>query len=86
MNRLDNVVTKNIKTKKYQINEAIYNDVMFGVNSFDSYIGTRYPLPVVSATLQVGKKHRATTVAGITCFYYIRAIDIMINRKHTKYY
>ena len=56
MNILDHVVTNNIKIKKYQLKEETYNDLKFGTNSFNSFRGTRDPLPVVSITLQGGKK------------------------------
>ena len=66
MNILDHVVTDNIKTNTYQLNEDIYNDPTFDTSSFNSSSGTRYPLLVVTVTLQVSKKHMATTVAELT--------------------
>ena len=86
MNKLDHIVTNNIKTNKDQLNEAIYNDLTFDTSSFNSSSGTRYPSPVVTFTLRGSNKPRATTVAGITCFWYSGATDIMIKRKHTKNY
>ena len=86
MNRLDHVVTNNIKTNKDHIIDAIYDETVFNTNSFNSSIGTRDPLPVVTSNLLVFNQHRVTTVAALTCLWDIRATDSMINRKHTKHY
>ena len=86
MNILDHVVNNNINTNKDQPNEAIYNETTFDNISFNPSRGTRDPLPVVTVTLRGGKKYIATDVAGLTCLWDIGATDIMINRKHTKYY
>ena len=68
MNKLDRVVTNNIKTNEYQINDAIYNDPMFDTSKFNSYNGATDRLPVVNVTFKGGKKYIASTVAGLTCF------------------
>ena len=65
MNRLDHVVTENLNNYKDQSNEAINSDPKFDTSSLSS--GTSNPLPVVTVFLRGGKKHKATTVAGITC-------------------
>ena len=54
MNRLDHVVTDNIKMDKDQLNEAIYNDLKFATSSFNSSNGNTYPLPVVTITIWGG--------------------------------
>ena len=51
MNILDHVVTDNIKTNKDKFIEAIYNDPTFDTSIFNSYSGTRDPLPVVTVCL-----------------------------------
>ena len=79
-------MSENIKTNKDQLNDAIYNEPMFDTNSFNSSSGTRDPLPVVTVTLQGGKKHIAMNVSGIIFLWDSRATDSMINIKHTKYY
>ena len=85
MNILDHLLNENIRTNKDQLNEAIYNDPKFYTSSFNSSRGTRDPLPVVvTVTLLGGKKHRATTVAGLTLLWDSGDTNIMIKRKHTK--
>ena len=79
-------MTDNINTNKCQLNDTIYNDTAFDNNSFNLSICNRDPLPVVTVTLLVSKKHRATTVGGITCVWDSGATDNMIKIKHTKYY
>ena len=86
MNKLDHAVNNNIKTNKDQLNDAIYNELTFDTNSFNSSSGTSEPLPVVNVTLRVCKKHRATIDAGITCLWDSRATNSMINIKQTKHY
>ena len=66
MNILDHIVTNNIKINKDQLNEAIYNELTFYTNSFNSSSRTRDLLPVVNFTHQGGKKHISTTVACLT--------------------
>ena len=86
MNRLNHVVTYNLKNYKDHSNEAINREPTFDTSSFNLSSGTSDPLPVVTVSLQGGKKHRATTVAGITCLWYSRATDSMIKILHTKNY
>ena len=66
MNRLDHVVTENLKNYKEQSNEAINSEPTFDTSNFHFYSGTSNPLPVVTVSIQGGNKHRATTVADIT--------------------
>ena len=66
MNRLDHLVTDNLNNYKYQSNEAINSGPTFDNSSSNLSSGTSDPLPVVTVSLQGVKKHRETTVAGIT--------------------
>ena len=86
MNRLDHVVTYNLNNYRYQINEAINSDPTIDTSSFNLSINTSNILPVVAVFLQGGKKHRATTVAGLECLRGIGATNSMIKRRHTKHY
>ena len=86
INKLDHVVNKNLKTNKDQSNEAIDNELTFDTSNFNLSTGANNPLPVVTVSLQGGKKHRATTVSGITCLWDSGATGSMINIKHTKHY
>ena len=86
MHKLYHLVTDNIKMNKDQLNKSIYNKRAFDTSNFNSSSGTRDPLPVVTVTLQEGKKPRATNVAGITCLWDSGSTNIMIKIKHTKYY
>ena len=86
MNKLDQVVTNNIKTNKYQLNDAIHNEPTFDTSRFNSYKGTREPLPVVNITPLGGRKHRSMTVSGLTYLWDSGDTDSTIKRKHTKYY
>ena len=54
-NRLDNIVTNNLKTTKYQLNKPIKNEPTFDNNIFNLSSGSIDPLSVVTITLQVGK-------------------------------
>ena len=81
MNKLDHVVTNNPKTTKYQLNEAIKNEPTFDTNSLNLFSGTSNPLPLVTVSLLGGRKHIATTVAGLTCLWDKSATNIMIKRK-----
>ena len=65
-NKLDCIVTNNLKKNKDKINEAINNEPTFDTNRSNLSSGTSDPLPVLTVSLQGRKKHRATTVAGIT--------------------
>ena len=76
----------NIKDYNYQYNDAIDNEPTLDNSSFNLSRGTRYPLTVVTVSLQGGKKHRATVVAGITCLWDSGATKSMIKRRHTKHY
>ena len=79
-------MTNNLKTTKDQLNEYINNGPTFDTNSFNLSSGTSNPLPVVTISFQVGKKHVSENVAGLTWLWDNRATNIMINRKHTKHY
>ena len=68
-NKLYHAVTNNLKTKKDQNNGAIKNEPTFDTNIFNLSVRTIDPLPVVTVSLQIGKKHRATTVAGLTLLW-----------------
>ena len=65
MNRLDHVVTDILNKNKDKINEAINNQPTFDTSNFNLSRGTSNLLPVVIVSLQVGNKHRETTVSGI---------------------
>ena len=52
MNKLDHVVTNNIKTNKNQLNDAIYNEPAFDTSGFNVSSGTRDPSQVVTGTLR----------------------------------
>ena len=84
MNILDKVVIEYIKTNKYQLNEAIYNEPMFDTDSFNASSGTMDQLPVVSVTLREGNKHIATAIDGITCLWDSGATNSKIKIKQTK--
>ena len=88
MNILDHVVTNNLKNNKYKINKAINSEPTFDTSNFNLSIGTSDPLPVplVTVSLQGGKKYRTTAVAGITYLWDSGATKIMIKRIHTKNY
>ena len=62
---MDHVVTNNLKTNKYQSDEAINNQPTFDTNNFDLSSSTSDPLTVVTVSLRGRNKHRATTVAGL---------------------
>ena len=53
INRLNNILTDNIKTNKYQHNDVIDNELKFDNNSFNLSSGTRYPLPVVTVSIKM---------------------------------
>ena len=44
------------------------------------------PLKVLTVSLRVGKKNRATIISGLKCQWDSGSTDIMINRQHTKPY
>ena len=62
----------------------MYNELSFDTNSFNSSSGNIDHLPVVTVTLQRGKKHRETIVSGITFLWDSGDTYRMIKRKHTK--
>ena len=80
------LVTENLNNYKDQSNEAINSEPTFDNSSFNLSSGTSYPLPVVTVSLRLGKKHRATTVAGITCLWDSGATNSMIKILHTNHY
>ena len=86
MNILDHIVTENLKNNKDQSNEAINIEPEFDTSNFNSSSGTRDPLPVVTVSLRGGNKHRATTLAGLTCLWDIGANNSMVNRLNTNRY
>ena len=86
MNKLDQVLTNNMKTNKYQPNDAIYNDLTFDTSRFNLSIGNIEFLPVVTVTPRGGKKHRATIFSGLIFLLYSGSTYITIKQKHTKHY
>ena len=86
MNRLDHVVTDNLNNYKDQINEAINSYPTFDTSSSNLSSGASDPLPEISIYLRRGKKHRAKTVAGLTCLWYSVATNSLIKRRHTNNY
>ena len=86
INMLDHLVTYNLNNYNNQSNEAINSEPTFYNSSFNLSSGTSDPLPVVTVSLQWGKKHRATIVAGITCLWDSGATNSTIKRLHTKHY
>ena len=83
---MDHILTEKIKTNKDQLNYAIYNEPAFDNNSLNLSSGTRDPLPVLTVTLQEGKKHGEMNVSGLKYLWDSGATENTINRKHTKYY
>ena len=81
---MDHEVTDNLKNYKYQSNKAINSEPAFNTSSFNFSRGTSDPLPIVIVYLQVGKKHRATYVAGLTCLWDSRDTNSTIKVKHAK--
>ena len=65
---------------KYKFNEAIENELTFDSNIFDLSSSTRDPIPVLTVSLQLGKKHRASTVAGLTCLCYSGTTDSILKK------
>ena len=57
---------------------------MFDTNLFNLSRGTKDPLQVVTVILLGGKKHIATTVAGLTCLWYSRSTDRMIKIRYNE--
>ena len=82
---MDHVLTDNKNKNKNHRNDAIENEPKFD-NAFNLYSRTKDPLKLVTAILQGGKKQREITVAGITCLWDSGGTNIIIKRRHTKYY
>ena len=74
----------NIKDYNDQYNDAIDNEPTLDDSSFNLSSGTRDPLPVVTVSFQVVKKHIETVVSGLTILWDSRATYSMIKRLHTK--
>ena len=79
-------MTNNLNNYNDQNNEAIDNDPTLDNSSFRLSSGTSDPLPVVTVSLLVGKKHRGTIVAGLTFLWDSGATNSMIKIRHTKHY
>ena len=79
MNRLDHIVTDNLNNNKDQSNESIKNKPTFDTNSFNLSRCTSNPLPVVTVSLQGGKKHISKNISGPTFLRDSGATIIMIN-------
>ena len=79
-------MTNNLNNNKDQINESINSEPTFDTSNFNLSSGTSDPLPVVNVSIRGRKKHRAMTVAGLTCLWDSRDTDSIINRRHTKFY
>ena len=79
MNKLDHVVTNNIKNK----NKC--HDPKFD-NKFSLSGWTKYPLPVVTVSLRKGNKHRADIIYGLTFICNSEDTNSMIKRRHAKPY
>ena len=76
----------NLNNYNNQNNESIDNEPTVDNCSFSLSRGTSDPLLVITVSLRVGKKHRATIVSGLTCLWCSRATDIMIEIQRTKHY
>ena len=79
-------MTYNLKNDKDWNDESINSEPTFDTSSFNLSRGTSNPLPVITVSLRGGKKHRSTTVAGLTCLWGSGATDIIIKRLHTNHY
>ena len=86
MNRLDHVLTNNLKNNKDQINEAINSELTFDSSNYNLSSGTINPLPVVTVSLRGGKKQIETTVSSLTFLWGVRATNSMINRRDMNHY
>ena len=80
----DPAVTSNVINNN-QCDDAMEYDPKFDY-TFSLSSGTKEPLPVVTVSLGVGKKHRATIISGLKCLWDNRATNIMIKIQHTKPY
>ena len=86
MNRLDHVLTNNLKNNYDQSNEAINIERTFDTTNFNLSSGTSYLLPVVTVYLRGGIKRKTKTVDGLTCLWNIGTTNIMLNRQHNNHY
>ena len=78
MNKLDHVLTNNIKNKS-KCDDAIEYEPIID-NKFSFYSGTNDPLTVVTISLRGGKKHRETINSSLTCLWDSRATNSVIKR------
>ena len=78
MNKLDHLVTKNFKNNKYRSNDSINSEPAFDISNFNLSIGTSNPLTLITVSLRGAKKHRVTTVSGLTCLWDSGTTDRMI--------
>ena len=86
MNKLDHLVTKNFKNNKYRSNDSINSEPAFDISNFNLSISTSDPLPLLTVSLSKEKKHRETTVSGLTCLWDSGATGSIIKRQHTKHH
>ena len=84
MNKLYHVVKNNISNKD-QCNDAIEYEPKFD-NKFSLYITTKDTLPLVTFSLQGGKKHRENIIYSLTCLWDSGATERVIKRQHNKPY
>ena len=78
-------MTDNIKKNKNQHDGIIEYEPKFD-NKFILSSGTKDPLPVVTVSLNRGKKQRATIITSLTCLWDIGATNSVIKIRHTKPY
>ena len=86
MNRLYHVVTGNLNNIKYQNNEAIISETTFDTSNFNLSRGTSDPLPVVTVSIQGGKKNRETAFDGLICLWDSGSTNSMIKGWNTNHY
>ena len=84
MSKLYHKVTNKIK-KKDKRNDTIGYKSKFD-NKFSLSRGTKDPLPVVTSSLQGGKKQRSNIISILTYLWYSRSTDSVIKMRHTKPY
>ena len=85
MNKLDHVVTNNIRTDKNRCNDAIENEPIFD-NKFSLSSSTKDPLPVVTVGLRLVHKQREKMVSVLTYLWDSGATDSMIKIKNSKHF
>ena len=83
-NKLDHIVTNNLKTNKDKLNEAIKNEPTFDTDSFNLSSGTSNPLLVVTLSLREVNKNIATNVSGLTFLWDSGATNTTINKNTLK--